>query len=53
MVTKHASDRYLTKVTLEDLRNEEIAVEGYAMRLSHVEIGKRLSDNDAIYSELK
>jgi sugar phosphate isomerase/epimerase len=49
----HASDRYLTSGTLEDLRKEEIGVEGYASRLCHGEIGKGLNDYDAIFTELK
>lgn len=53
VVTMHASDRYLTEGTLEDLRKEEMAVEGYAKRLSHGEIGKGLNDYDAIFTELK
>ena len=53
VVTMHASDRYLIEGTIEDLRNEEGGVEGYAKRLSHGEIGKGLNDYDAIFSELK
>lgn len=53
VVTMHASDRYLNEGTLEDLRNEENGVAGYARRLSHGEIGKGLNDYDAIFSELK
>jgi len=53
VVTMHASDRYLLEGTLEDLRNEEIGVEGYAARLSHGEIGKGLNDYEAIFSKLK
>ncbi len=53
VVTMHASDRYLTTGTLEDLRNEEAGVTGYAKRLSHGEIGKGLNDYDAIFTELK
>ncbi len=53
VVTMHASDRYLTSGTLEDLRNEEIGVTGYAKRLSHGEIGKGLNDYDAIFTELR
>lgn len=52
VVTMHASDRYLTSGTIEDLRQEEDSV-GYASRLSHGEIGKGLNDYDAIFSELK
>jgi sugar phosphate isomerase/epimerase len=53
VVTMHASDRYLTEGTLEDLRKEEGGVEGYSKRLSHGEIGKGLNDYDAIFTELK
>ncbi|MCY2976329.1 MAG: sugar phosphate isomerase/epimerase [Planctomycetota bacterium] len=53
VITMHASDRYLTSGTLEDLRNEEIGVTGYAKRLSHGEIGKGLNDYDAIFTELR
>jgi len=53
VVTMHASDRYLKEGTLEDLRNEEGGVVGYAKRLSHGEIGKGLNDYDAIFTLLK
>ena len=53
VVTMHASDRYLIEGTIEDLRNEELGVEGYAKRLSHGEVGKGLNDYDAIFAELK
>ncbi|MDF1812901.1 MAG: sugar phosphate isomerase/epimerase [Verrucomicrobiales bacterium] len=53
VVTMHASDRYLTEGTIEDLRREETGAEGYAKRLSHGEIGKGLNDYDAIFSELR
>jgi sugar phosphate isomerase/epimerase len=53
VVTMHASDRYLTEGTIEDLRREEGGATGYARRLSHGEIGKGLNDYDAIFSELK
>jgi sugar phosphate isomerase/epimerase len=53
VATMHASDRYLTEGTLEDLRKEERGVAGYAKRLSHGEIGKGLNDYDAIFTELK
>jgi sugar phosphate isomerase/epimerase len=53
VVTMHASDRYLTEGTVEDLRREEDGAAGYAKRLSHGEIGKGLNDYDAIFSELK
>jgi sugar phosphate isomerase/epimerase len=51
VVTMHASDRYLTSGTLEDLRREETAL-GYAARLAHGEIGKGLNDYDAIFRTL-
>jgi sugar phosphate isomerase/epimerase len=51
VVTMHASDRYLTEGTIEDLRREEDSV-GYAKRLKHGEIGKGMNDYDAIFSEL-
>jgi sugar phosphate isomerase/epimerase len=53
VVTMHASDRFLLEGTIEDLRNEELGVEGYAKRLSHGEIGKGLNDYDAIFAILK
>ncbi|MCG8602746.1 MAG: sugar phosphate isomerase/epimerase [Verrucomicrobiales bacterium] len=53
VVTMHASDRFLIKGTIEDLRREEDGAEGYAERLSHGEIGKGLNDYDAIFSELR
>jgi sugar phosphate isomerase/epimerase len=53
VVTMHASDRYLLEGTIEDLRKEELGVEGYAKRLRHGEIGKGLNDYDAIFGELK
>lgn len=53
VVTMHASDRFLLEGTIEDLRAEELGVEGYAKRLSHGEVGKGLNDYDAIFSELK
>ncbi|MFH6603870.1 sugar phosphate isomerase/epimerase family protein [Maribacter algicola] len=53
VVTMHASDRYLTEGTIEDLRKEEGGSIGYAKRLSHGEIGKGLNDYDAIFKELK
>lgn len=51
--TMHASDRYLIEGTIEDLRREEVGVEGYAQRLRHGQIGEGLNDYDAIFSELK
>ena len=53
VVTMHASDRYLKEGKIEDLRNEESGVAGYAKILSHGEIGKGLNDFDAIFTELK
>lgn len=50
--TMHASDRYLTSGTLEDLRREELNSLGYASRLRHGEIGKGLNDFDAIFATL-
>jgi sugar phosphate isomerase/epimerase len=52
VVTMHASDRYLSEGTIEDLRREEDSV-GYAKRLRHGEIGKGLNDYDAIFRELR
>lgn len=53
VVTMHASDRFLTAGTLDDLRREEVGSQGYAARLSHGEIGKGLNDYDAIFRELR
>jgi len=53
VVTMHASDRFLVKGAIEDLRQEECGVEGYAKRLKHGEIGKGMNDYDAIFTELK
>lgn len=53
VVTIHASDRYLTKGTIEDLRREESGSTGYAKYLRHGEIGKGLNDYNAIFTELK
>jgi sugar phosphate isomerase/epimerase len=53
VVTMHASDRYLQEGTLEDLRNEERGIIGYANRLKHGEIGKGLNDYDKIFTELR
>lgn len=52
VVTMHASDRFLSEGTIEDLRREEDSV-GYAKRLRHGEIGKGLNDYDAIFRELR
>ncbi len=51
VVTMHASDRYLSEGTIEDLRKEEDSI-GYASRLRHGEIGKGMNDYDAIFSKL-
>jgi sugar phosphate isomerase/epimerase len=51
VVSMHASDRYLTSGTLEDLRKEENEV-GYATRLAHGVIGKGVNDYDAIFAIL-
>ncbi|MCH2060313.1 MAG: sugar phosphate isomerase/epimerase [Verrucomicrobiales bacterium] len=53
VVTMHASDRYLREGSLEDLRLEEIGVEGYAERLCHGEIGAGLNDYDEIFRQLR
>jgi sugar phosphate isomerase/epimerase len=53
VVSMHASDRYLTHGTLDDLRSEESGMQGYAIRLRHGEIGKGLNDYDAIFSRLQ
>jgi sugar phosphate isomerase/epimerase len=52
VVTMHASDRYLTNGTLDDLRREENS-SGYAARLAHGVIGKGLNDYDAIFAVLR
>ncbi len=52
VVTMHASDRYLTEGTLDDLRNVEYGATGYAKFLRHGEIGQGLNDYDAIFAEL-
>jgi len=49
--TMHASDRYLSSGTIEDLRREEDSV-GYASRLQHGVIGEGLNDYDAIFGML-
>lgn len=53
VVTMHASDRYLTEGTINDLRWEDGGAAGYAKRLKHGEIGKGLNDYDAIFTELR
>jgi sugar phosphate isomerase/epimerase len=52
VVTMHASDRYLKRGTIEDLRREENAA-GYAARLAHGVIGEGLNDYDAIFTVLR
>jgi sugar phosphate isomerase/epimerase len=51
VVTMHASDRYLSEGTLEDLRKEEDSV-GYAKRLRHGTIGKGMINYDAVFGTL-
>lgn len=51
VVSMHASDRFLSEGTIEDLRREEDSV-GYARRLCHGEIGRGLNDYDAIFTDL-
>jgi sugar phosphate isomerase/epimerase len=51
VVSMHASDRFLTRGTIEDLRREEDSV-GYASRLAHGVIGRGLNDYDRIFSTL-
>ena len=53
VVTMHASDRQVIEGTLEDLRREEIGVEGYAKRLRHGEVGQGLNDYDQIFALLR
>jgi sugar phosphate isomerase/epimerase len=52
VVSMHASDRYLTSGTIEDLRKEENEI-GYASRLAHGVVGKGLNDYDAIFAILR
>jgi sugar phosphate isomerase/epimerase len=52
VVSMHASDRYLTSGTIEDLRQEENEI-GYANRLTHGVIGKGINDYDAIFTILR
>ncbi|MEZ5040223.1 MAG: sugar phosphate isomerase/epimerase family protein [Saprospiraceae bacterium] len=52
VVTMHASDRYLARGTMADLRQQENSL-GYASLLQHGEIGKGLNDYDQIFSILK
>jgi sugar phosphate isomerase/epimerase len=51
VVSMHASDRYLTSGTIEDLRKEENEI-GYANRLAHGVIGNGLNDYDTIFTIL-
>ena len=53
VITMHASDRYLTEGTIDDLRNQELGSIGYAKMLKHGQIGEGLNDYDAIFSELR
>jgi sugar phosphate isomerase/epimerase len=52
VVTMHASDRYLTSGTIEDLKQQDGST-GYARNLKHGVIGKGLNDYDAIFSTLR
>ncbi|PYQ46500.1 MAG: myo-inositol catabolism protein IolH [Acidobacteria bacterium] len=52
VVTMHASDRYLTSGTIEDLKRQDGRA-GYARNLAHGVIGKGLNDYDAIFSTLR
>ena len=52
VVSMHASDRYLTSGTIEDLRKEENEI-GYANRLAHGVIGKGMNDYDTIFTILR
>jgi sugar phosphate isomerase/epimerase len=52
VVTMHASDRYLSEGTVEDLRREEDH-RGYAARLRHGVIGQGLNDYDAVFRTLR
>jgi len=53
IVTMHASDRYLKYGTIDDLRDNEAGVVGYAKMLSHGEVGKGMNNYDLIFKELK
>ena len=53
LVTMHASDRYLKYGTIDDLRDNEAGVVGYAKMLSHGEVGKGMNNYDLIFKELK
>jgi sugar phosphate isomerase/epimerase len=52
VVTMHASDRYLTSGTIEDLKQQDGST-GYARNLKHGVIGKGLNDYDTIFSTLR
>ena len=52
VVTMHASDRYLTSGTIEDLKQQDGST-GYARNLKHGVIGKGLNDYDAIFTTLR
>ncbi len=52
VVSMHASDRFLSSGTIEELRQEEDSI-GYAKRLSHGVIGRGMNDYDKIFSTLK
>lgn len=52
VVSMHASDRYLTSGTIEDLARQDGSV-GYARNLSHGVIGRGLNDYDAIFRTLR
>ena len=53
IATMHASDRYLKYGTIDDLRDNEAGVVGYAKMLSHGEVGKGMNNYDLIFKELK
>jgi len=52
VVSMHASDRYLARGTLEDLKTRD-GQAGYAKGLEHGVIGQGLNDYDAIFSTLR
>ncbi len=52
VVTMHASDRYLARGSIEELRKQENSI-GYASLLEHGEIGKGLNDYDQIFTILR
>ncbi len=53
VMTMHASDRYLIKGSMEDLRRSESGTLGYASFLRHGEIGQGLNNYDDLFTELK